>query len=717
MICTKAKNYTEQSGRFKIEKKVTVSCSDKILMQGYEFLKKLFLTVYKIDCVLVDCEADITFALNDCDAEEYSINISCDGITVKTSSDRGAIYAASTIVQMICTDEGLYIHCADIVDGPYMPIRGIHFYMPARDEIEDFKRLIDFMALIKMNTVILEVGAGMQYERHPEINEAWVKFCNNVEKFPGLNGYKSFQASDLYWKDSVHTELCHGEYLTKAEVRDIVAYCKSRGMDVIPEIQALSHSYYLCVAHPEIAEAKDDAFPDTYCPSDERSYELYFDVASEVLEVFEPKTVSIGHDEIRVLGWCDKCKDKTGAELVGNEILRLHEFYSKRGIRISMWGEAAQKFRNYRGSMVGVSDKESTDKYGRYYKRPRTSDCIDLLPNDILMLDWYHSLGHKSEQCFEDRGFELIYGNFHGSQFGEWDKRSSRKCVRGAEVSSWCPSTEKVFSRDGITFEAMFSAYVLWANDYSNERYDEVCSAVRGAMPLVRAVCKGEALSLNRTVNPIYVCESETEHRIDLSSASFPDEYTAATLQPFGKELYGFEIHTGNVIINKEFFAESLLFLHNCEKELVFHPSHYFTDEKTWGVVAYAVCYEDGTVELANGYYGREIGAADFSFERLREAKGATGVEIDDKLEGEALENLPCYYTFKSAWLGSLAYNAMPIIGKENSLFSFEWKNPHPQKKIVKIRPYNVVQFSERENVLGVYLYGIGAINTKKANS
>ena len=714
MIFPKVKSYVEQSGVFKIDTRLTVSCRDASLIQGFEFLKKLLSTVYKIECTLVESDADITFASSDCASEEYSIDISEKGIAVSSSSANGAIYAASTLFQMLVLDGGFFIPCAKIKDSPYLPMRGIHFYMPARDEIDDFKRLIDFMALMKMNTVILEVGGGMEYERHPEINEAWVKFCKNVSDFPGVNGYKSFQGSDLYWKDSLHTELCGGGYLTKSEVRDLVAYCRARGMDVIPEIQALSHSYYLCIAHPEIAEAQDDPFPDTFCPSNEKSYELYFDVADEVLEVFEPKTVSIGHDEIRVLGWCDKCKDKTGAELVGNEILRLHEFYSKRGVRISMWGETAQVFRNYKGSMVGLANKEHTDMYGRYYKRPRTSDCIDMLPRDILMLDWYHSLGHESEECFDERGFEIIYGNFHGSQFGEWDKRSARKCVRGAEVSSWCPSTEKIFAEDGITFEAMFSSYLLWESEYSNESYDEVCSAVRCAMPVARAVCKGEALNLRRMVKPIYLCESETEHKINLSTASFPDEYTKANLSPFGDELYGFEIHTGNIIIKNEFFADSLLFLHNSGKEMPFCPSHYFFDEKARGIVSYVVSYEDGSVELANGYYGREIGSFDFSFERLRNPEESAGVEIDDDVEGKSDKMLPCYYSFKSEWVGSLAYNAAPIIGEDNSLFCFEWKNPHPGKKIVKIRPYNITHFSDRKNGTLVYLFGIGAISDSK---
>ena len=122
----------------------------------------------------------------------------------------------------------------------------------------------------------------------------------------------------------------------------------------------------------------------------------------------------------------------------------------------------------------------------------------------------------------------------------------------------------------------------------------------------------------------------------------------------------------------------------------------------------------EDTVELANGYYGREIGSFDFSFERLRNPEESVGVEIDDDVEGKSDKMLPCYYSFKSEWVGSLAYNAAPIIGEDNSLFCFEWKNPHPGKKIVKIRPYNITHFSDRKNGTLAYLFGIGAISDSK---
>ncbi len=714
MIFPKPHTNSLEAGKFKFPTTLTVSCDNKEFLPAIDYLKLSLDTVYGIKCQLADTVADIEFTSTDVSAEEYTLNIANNGVLIGATDLRGAIYASSSLVQLIERDNGFYIPCQTILDSPYTEIRGIHFYMPARDEIEDFKRLIDFMALIKMNTVILEVGGGMEYERHPEINEAWVKFCKTINDFPGLNGYKSFQGSDFYWKDSLHTELCNGSFLTKREVKDLVDYCKARGMDVIPEVQGLSHCYYLTIPHPEIAELSDDPFPDTYCPNNEKSYELYFDVAEEVIEVFDPTTVSIGHDEIRVLGWCDKCKDKTGAELVGGDILKHHEFYSKRGIRIAMWAESAQSFDNYLGARVGEKDVERTDKFGRYYKLPATYECIDKIPSDILMLDWYHSMGHHSEDCFDKRGFDVIYGNFHGTLFGEWDERSAKECIKGAEVSSWCPATAEIFARDGITFDALFSAYILWNDEYTNNDFDMVCNELRAVMPIVKAICEGKPADSfkNTKIEPIFKAESKNAPiSINLSKACLPDNTMKNALSVFGDTLYGTPIHTGNLVIRKEFYAQSLLFLHNCTEEMPFYPSHYFCDENMWGIGSYVVCYEDGTVECANVYYGRQIGVSNFAYTRYRDEGTKLGVEIDNELEVGQNKAIPCYYSLTNTWLESLTYNTTPLVGEDASVFVFEWKNPHPDKKIIKIKPYSVAtNFNDKNSKQEINLFAVGAV-------
>ena len=142
-----------------------------------------------------------------------------------------------------------------------------------------------------------------------------------------------------------------------------------------------------------------------------------------------------------------------------------------------------------------------------------------------------------------------------------------------------------------------------------------------------------------------------------------------------------------------------------------FYPSHYFCDENMWGIGSYAVCYEDGTVECANVYYGRQIGVSSFAYTRYRNEGTKLGVEIDNELEEGQNKAIPCYYSLTNTWLESLTYNSTPIVGDDSTIFVFEWKNPHPNKKIIKIKPYSVTtDFKDKDSKQEINLFAVGAV-------
>ena len=688
MLLHTPKNIALSENIISLPTPITASCDDRIFDGTVEIFSSLSERMLGASAKQTESEGFIKISAAELDAEEYSLEITEGSVIILASTRAGALYALGTLLTLAKKSGGnITLPVSKITDMPRCSVRGAHFYMPAREGIDEFKSLIDSMLLMKMNTLILEVGGGMQYDRHPEINIAWEKFCKTIDNMPGVDGSRSFQGSDLYWKDSLHTELAGGSYLTKDEVRDIVKYAKSRGMNVIPEIQALSHAYYLTFAHPEIAEMAFDPFPDTYCPSNEKSYELYFDVADEVIEVFEPNTVSIGHDEIRVLGWCDKCKSKTGHELVGGDVCRLHDFYASRGIRIAMWAESAQRFVSYRGSVIGEREEERIDTFGRYYKLPATSKSIEMLPSDILMLDWYHSAGYTSEDVFDERGFEVIYGNFHANLFSDFDKRSKKSCIRGAEVSSWCTPDEKTLADDGILFKLMFAASILWSDDYDNSKYNETIDRVRGFAHYVREIYGHRSVLRDADkLEEVFASRNGEENCIDLASADIADTCLKDKLKGFGK-LSPRRIDEGVFIINKEFYADSLLFLHNAKKELPFLPSYFYRSENDLGLASYAVKYEDGDVECVNIYYGKQVGAESVSYARHRDGD-VQGHEIDMEIANKGGTELPCYFTADHAHMESLTYHTTVIFDNGVALFGHEWINPHPDKKIVAIRPY-----------------------------
>ena len=99
-----------------------------------------------------------------------------------------------------------------------------------------------------------------------------------------------------------------GNFLTQEEVRDLADYCRERMLEVIPEVPSLGHCDYLMMGHMDIAERPEDPYADTYCPSNPASYELLFDVLDEVIEVFNPEVINIGHDEYYTIGVCEKCR-------------------------------------------------------------------------------------------------------------------------------------------------------------------------------------------------------------------------------------------------------------------------------------------------------------------------------------------------------------------------------------------------------------------------
>ncbi len=660
-------------------------------------------------CFTPSKNGEVTFKKEEMGEGEYRIYVNEVGATLFAGDAQGAIFASATLLQMIeKTKDGYSICHGEVVDRPYMSVRAVHMYLPSEENIPAFLRILDTMAAVKMNGVIIEVGGGMEYERHPEINEGWKKFCRQArDKFPGVNRSYSLQWADKYWKDSVHTELAGGECLTKEQVRIIVEYEKSLGMNVIPEIQALSHSYYLTMSHRDIAELQDDPFPDSYCPSNEDSYRLYFDVSEEVLEVFKPSIVSVGHDEVRILAQCDKCKEKSGHELLAYELCRLHEFYTKRGITMAMWGEKLQNFKSFRGGRAGGVEEQRINDYGAYYHLPATHEAIDMIPTDILMLDWYHSIGKTSQDDFTHRGIKMIYGNFHGALFGEWDERSKKQGVLGAEVSTWCHTDEKTFAFDGVAYEIIYSAAVLWEQDYCNEKRAEMRQKTLDFMPFVKAILHGNAKPSDSGNAKLLWTPLETESLeacINIPKVNLPDTPTARMLSEFPETVFGVSVDTAKLLIECDVYAKSLLFLAAAKEEMPYIPSYRFPQMKQWELGTAAIFYEDGSVELANNVYGTTLGCLNYDFGNGRASKA--GDEIDSGI-GEVEVELSPYFSDNMPWFGSLAYNTTMLCDGKTAAFAYEWENPHPEKKIVKIKAINACQTKPQS----IVLFGILNIN------
>lgn len=402
-------------------------------------------------------------------ADCYAVDTAGADIKVYSDSMSGFIYGANSLLA------GANFNCGLIPKGliyniPRCPFRGLKVYMPAPDDLDSFYRIVDLLGYLRCNKVIIEVGGAMEYKRHPEINSAWIDFCREMNRYP--DRANEIQNKTYPWeKNSIHFENGGGLYLSQDTVRELVKYCTDRGFEVIPEMPTLSHADYLLMPHPELAERKDDAWPDVYCPSDPRVYELVFDLFDEVIDVFNPKIMHIGHDEFYSIGICDKCRGKSGEEIYAGDINKLHGYLAARGIRTMLWAEKLIDAIGIDGTHYGGSELRRRYPDGTIeIVRPATFKSIDMIPRDIIAHHWYHSIQHYFDDEFNNRGIEMVYGNFNAQSFLDWNRRLAAG-AKGGAPSHWSSLQDDTLQRNGVFLSLVYAAIMYWDDNYDDAEF------------------------------------------------------------------------------------------------------------------------------------------------------------------------------------------------------------------------------------------------------
>ena len=629
--------------------------------------------------------------------EGYALAVTPRGITLAGCDAAGVFYGAQTLSQLIEANGAPSLPGVTIRDWPRFPIRGVHMYLPPRSQFGFFRRLLDYLAGYKYNTIYLEVSGGMEYERHPEVNRAWKQFCKEAEAYDpkkdkhtaamastfwgmydhpmGDTGPVSLQCSRYFPKDSTHTELAGGEWLTKKEIRKIIAECRKRHIQIIPEVQSFSHCYYLCCAHPEIAEYSldEDPWPDTYCPSNPKSYELYFDVLEEVIEVFKPHTIHIGHDELYTLCVCPRCKERSAHDLLAEEITKIHDFLAERGIRTILWGD---KFMHFTGKpprrlrLGGVYMRRTDKKTGKTWVMPRCSKAVEKVPPDLMVMDWYYKRLDSSEREFHKHGFDVVYGNFVPLAFENWKKRTRNvPYLLGGEISSWCEVSINDLGHGGIIHNFFPGADMFWS----------------GEKMAVNKVCK---LMAQRVTPQIDILSGARRWLVSGGPGKLAHLDLTDVAGPLSKGLKG-QLKTGRTpkpVVGPGTFrvlagakggmekaivldvkkrpkqtvairqkAKKLLLLHGSTMEgVVFNSSHNKYHRPHSTLLDYTVRYADGKRVTFSAVYGEDIGPIENAWPRA-----AAGC----------------------------CFRAVPVAaGKGRTLYAQEWTNPRPNAAIKDVR-------------------------------
>ena len=389
-------------------------------------------------------------------------------LTIWANTRNGWLYAACELLHDAQNDGGK-ISGGLRFAAPQCPFRGLKLYLPPKDGLDAFYRIVDMLLYYRYNTVILEVGGAMEYKRHPEINESWESYCREMARYPE----RADEVQNMFgWvKNSIHFENGGGSWLTQDTVRELIAYCRARGMEVIPEVPSLSHADYLLNAHPELAERSYDPFPDTYCPSNPDSYKLLFDVMDEVIDVFQPRVMQVGHDEIYSICVCEKCRARDAGELLAEDLTRIHGYLAQRGIRLMYWSEKMLNHITSWGEGLGGAKRVCRCSRSTVDHIPATWTALDRIPRDCIAHNWYWALRESHDQRFLSRGMDMTYGNWDPRGMVNWQARVEAGALGGAP-SHWTTTEPVTMQRNGVLLSIVYGAYLLWRTDYTDDCFD-----------------------------------------------------------------------------------------------------------------------------------------------------------------------------------------------------------------------------------------------------
>ena len=93
----------------------------------------------------------------------------------------------------------------------------------------------------------------------------------------------------------------------------------------------------------------DKFYKDSYCPSNEKSYSIVFDLIDEIVEVVRPtEYVHMGHDEVYTMGTCPLCKDKDHSDLYASDVNKLYNYLASKNLKMMIWGDMLHNVTKYK---------------------------------------------------------------------------------------------------------------------------------------------------------------------------------------------------------------------------------------------------------------------------------------------------------------------------------------------------------------------------------
>lgn len=282
--------------------------------------------------------------------EGYVLTVGPEGVMVLGETPRGRYYGVMSLVQMMRTEKRSVVAPAvEVVDRPLQKVRGITDDVSRGQisTIDDFRRIIRFLARYKMNTYAPYLEDMIIFPEHPAIGKG------------------------------------RGA-LTLADLKDLDTYARRHHVELIPIFQTLGHWENILLL-PEYRHLAEFPGAHTLNVSDERVYALLDEMIGAVAKHTSSPWFHMGADE----SW-DVGLGANRARVAASDIATVHaqhyhrvaEIVRKHGKRPMMYGDV-------------ILDHPA---------------ILPQLPKDMAVVDWQYWAGERypSAVTFRDAGVPFI---------------------------------------------------------------------------------------------------------------------------------------------------------------------------------------------------------------------------------------------------------------------------------------------------------------------
>ena len=261
--------------------------------------------------------------------ESYTLTIAASQARLEAPTPLGILHGLETFLQLVeAGPQGYTVPAVTIEDRPRFPWRGLHIDVSRHWMPESvILRQLDAMAAAKLNVfhwhLTDDQGFRVESKLYPKLHE---------------------MGSD-------------GNYYTQAQVKQVIAYARDRGIRVVPEFDMPGHTTAWFVGMPELASGSGPyqiertwgIFKPTMDPTRESTYKFLDGFVGEMARLFPDEYFHIGGDEVpKDCEWSTSERIQAFMKqhgLADNDALqayfnkRLQAIVSKHGKRMEGWDE------------------------------------------------------------------------------------------------------------------------------------------------------------------------------------------------------------------------------------------------------------------------------------------------------------------------------------------------------------------------------------------